>query len=80
MAAKKQPVERIAGSIPQCAARGGFSEKHLRNRIAANDGPPVHKVGKRSIILFAEFDEWLGKQPIGVGEEPEPLRRSREEG
>ena len=52
------PVEPRYGSVADVATYSGLSQKFIRNLIDAGE-LKSHKVGRRVLIAFAEFDRYV---------------------
>lgn len=52
------PVEPRYGSVADLAAYSGLSQKFIRNLVASGD-LKSHKLGRRVLIAFADFDRYV---------------------
>jgi predicted DNA-binding transcriptional regulator AlpA len=49
----------IAVSVPECARRCGISRALLWKILQQGKGPPLLKIGGRTLVLVEDLNEWL---------------------
>ncbi len=57
------PRDLDATSLAVCAKLAGISEGHLRNLVAAGDGPIVNTMHGRIVVTRANRIAWLQSHP-----------------
>ena len=59
--------EPIAISIPEAARRCGISRAFMWKIIRHGSGPELLKIGRRTLVLVKDLNQWLQGQKFGGG-------------